>query len=71
LMKMKEERLTKKITMQAMEMCSRNLVDDTRTIMETHNMMYSDEDVVNMTKNQWKKLIERNLADVVNKRNNK
>jgi len=53
--------------MQAMEMGSRNLVDDTCTIMETHNKMYSDEDVVNMTKNQWKKLIERNLADVANK----
>jgi len=29
-------------------------------------MVYSDDDVVDMTKNQWKKLIERNLADVVN-----
>jgi len=29
LMKMKEERLTKKATMQAMEMGSRNFVDDT------------------------------------------
>ena len=52
LMKIKEERLTKKATMRAMEMGSRNLVDDTRTIMETHNMVYSDEVVVNMTKNQ-------------------
>jgi len=46
LMKMNEARLTLKVTMQTMEMGSRKLVDDTRTIMEKYIMMYRDVKII-------------------------
>ena len=64
---MEEQRLPRKSAIQAREMGSLNILDESRTIMERYNLTYSDNEVTNMRKNQWKKIIEKKQAEAVNK----
>ena len=64
---MEEQRLPRKSAIQAREMGSVNILDESRSIMERYNLTYSDNEVTNMTKNRWKKIIEKKPAEAVNK----
>ena len=65
---MEEERLPKKVMKLAKELESLNLFVETWNIVETNSMIHSDDEVANMTKNQWKKLIEKNWKKLLTRK---
>jgi len=64
---MGEERLPKKTVIKTKEIGSHNLLDDACTIMRKRNITCGENEVINMTLKQWKKLIEKKVNDTVNR----
>jgi len=64
---MTEERLTKKSVVKAEQTESINLVDDAYAILKKHNITYNDNQIKNLTANQWRRLEQKKVNDTVNK----
>ena len=64
---MTKERLTKKSVVKAEQTESINLVDDAYAILKKHNITYNDNQIKNMTANQWRRLVQKKVNDTVNK----
>jgi len=58
---MEDQRLPKKSMMFAQQLGSSNLLDEARTIFNKHNITYSDNQIINMTLNQWKQLDQKKV----------
>jgi len=64
---MTEERLTKKSVVKAEQLGSINLLDDAYAILKKHNITYNNNQIKNMTVNQWRRLVQKKVNDTVNK----
>jgi len=54
---MTKERLTKKSVVKAEQLGSMNLLDDAYAILKKHNIIYNNNQIKNMTVNQWRRLV--------------
>ena len=64
---MTEERLTKKSIIKTEQIGSINLLDDAYAMLKKHNITYNDNQIKNMTANQWRRLVQKEVNDTVNK----
>ena len=59
---MTEERLTKKSIIKTEQIGSINLLDDAYAMLKKHNITYNDNQIKNMTANQWRRLVQKKLG---------
>jgi len=64
---MTEERLTKKSVVKAEQLGSINLLDDAYAILKKDNITYNNNQIKNMTANQWRRIVQKKVNDTVNK----
>jgi len=63
---MNNTRLPKTACVQARQLGARNVLDEGQRTMEKHNMKYDEVKVCDMTKNQWKRTVDRYVRKSTN-----